>query len=325
LTEARALTPPRAAVVLVAWNSAAHLQAAIRSVPGGVPVIVVDNASSDTSAALARAAGAFVVDAGRNLGFGTACNRGVAACGPLLGARPDTILFLNPDAALVEGRAALDVLLNALDADPGLAAAAPRLVGEGQERFQLRRLPTLRSLSREAFLVNRVWPQNRGLLYERYLDRPRDTSFDVEQPAAAALLVRRTDFEAVGGFDPAFAPAWFEDVDLCARLRKSGRRIRYVPAALATHVGGTAMNALPYRDYLPLYTRNLLLYLSRHGASSTRLLYRGVLASGALLRLCLLPFVKGDHERKDAAAAYGRVLRGLCGLGWRTALLPGGR
>ena len=325
MTEAGTLAPPRAAVVLVAWNSAAHLPAAIRSIPPGVPVIVVDNASSDASAAVARTAGALVVEAGRNLGFGPACNRGVAACGELYGAAPDAVLFLNPDAALVEGRAALDVLLHALDADRGLAAAAPRLVGEGQERFQLRRLPTLGSLAREAFLVNRIWPENPGLLHERYLDRPRDTSFDVEQPAGAALLVRRTDFEAVGGFDPAFGPAWFEDVDLCARLLKSGRRIRYVPGAVATHVGGTAMNALPYRDYLPLYTRNLLLYLSRHGASPTRVLARGVLAFGALLRLCLLPFVRGDHERKDAAAAYGRVLRGLSGLGWRTSLLPGGR
>ena len=121
--------------------------------------------------------------------------------------------------------------------------------------------------------------------------------FDVEQPAAAALLVRRDVFEAVGGFDPAFAPAWFEDVDLCAKILESGYRIRFVPAARASHVGGTTMRALPYDDYLPLYTRNLLRYLRRHAGLPSRAAARAVLAAGALLRLALLPFVRGDHAR----------------------------
>ena len=110
--------------------------------------------------------------------------------------------------------------------------------------------------------MNRLFPRNRGFLRERYLDRDRSVPFDVEQPAAAALLVRASVFAEVGGFDPAFAPAWFEDVDLCAKILESGYRIRFVPAARASHVGGTTMRALPYDDYLPLYTRNLLRYLA---------------------------------------------------------------
>ena len=160
-------------------------------------------------------------------------------------------------------------------------------------------------------------------LRERYLDRDRTAPFDVAQPAAAALLVRREAFERVGGFDPAFAPAWFEDVDLSAKLLESGYRIRFVPAARASHVGGTTMRALSYDDYLPLYTRNLLLYLRRHAGPSTRALAPAVLGAGALLRLALLPFVRGDHARPEAARAYLRVLRGLLGLGFVSALLPG--
>lgn len=307
----------RVSAVVVTWNSASHVLDAVRSLPPDVPAVVVDNASADGSAEAARQAGARVLEAGANLGFGPACNLGAEAAAP-----SETILLLNPDAALVDGRAALDALLLELDRDPAVAAAAPALTGDGQEFFQLRKLPTLGSLAREALLVNRLFPRNRGLLAERYLDRPRDVPFDVEQPAAAALLVKRGVFVALKGFDPAFAPAWFEDVDLCARILGAGGRIRFVPSARATHVGGTTMNALPYRDFLPVYTRNLLRYLSRHAGTPTRLGARALLLLGTLLRLALLPFVRGDHERPDAAAAYGRVLAGLLGLGWRSALLP---
>ena len=306
-------------MAIVSWNSAAHLPAAIRSVPEGVPVVVVDNASTDGSVAAARAAGARVIEAGVNLGFGPACNRAARE-----GAPSETILFLNPDAALVDGRRTLDVLLETLDADPAVAAVAPRLTGDGQERFQLRRLPSIGSLVREALLVDRLFPGNPGFRRDRYLDRDRDTAFDVEQPAAAVLLVRRDAFEALGGFNPVFMPAWFEDVDFCARLLESGRRIRYVPEGRATHVGGVAMNALPYRDFRPAYVRNLFLYLARHASPGFRAVARLSTLGGAILRLALLPVVRPDHPRSDAAAAHARVVRGLLGLGWRSGLLPGG-
>ena len=310
---------PRVLVAIVSWNSTAHVSAAVKSVPAGVPVVVVDNASSDGSAEIARVAGARVIEAGANLGFGPACNRAVRE-----GAPSETILFLNPDAALVDGLRTLTALLAALDADPAVAAVAPRLTGDGQERFQLRRLPSLGSIVREAFLVDRLFPENPGFRHDRYLDEDRGTPFDVEQPAAAVLLVRRDAFEGLGGFDPVYSPAWFEDVDLCARLLESGRRIRYVPEGRATHVGGVTMNALPYRDFRPAYVRNLFLYLARHASPGVRAVARFTTIAGALLRLALLLVVRPDHPRRDAAAAHARVVRGLLGLGWRSAILPKG-
>lgn len=310
------MTAPRVLVAIVSWNSAAHLPAAIRSVPSGVPVVVVDNASTDGSAEAARAAGARVVEAGANLGFGPACNLAAKEGGP-----SETIFFLNPDAALVDGTSALAALLEALDVDPGVAAVAPRLEGAGQELFQLRRLPHAGSIVREAFLFDRLFPSNPWRLRDRYLDRPRNEGFDVEQPAA--LLVRRADFEAVGGFDPAFAPAWFEDVDLCAKLLERRHRIRYVPSAVATHVGGVAMDSLAWSDFRPLYVRNERRYLARHASLPLRALAWAATFSGALLRLVLIPFVGGDHPRAESARAQVRVIRGLLGLGWRSALLPG--
>lgn len=311
------MTIPRVLVAIVSWNSAAHVAAAVKSIPPGVPVVVVDNASSDGSAGIARAAAARVIEAGANLGFGPACNRAAREGDP-----SETILFLNPDAALVDGARTLATLLGALDADAAVAAVVPRLTGDGQERFQLRRLPTIGSLVREAFLVDRLFPGNSGFRRDRYLDRDREAAFDVEQPAAAAFLVRRDAFEALGGFDAAFSPAWFEDVDFCARLLESGRRIRYVPDGRATHVGGVTMNALPYRDFRPAYVRNLFRYLARHASPGTRAVARISTLAGAILRLALLPFVRPDHPRREAAVAHARVVRGVLGLGWRSAILP---
>ncbi len=307
--------------VLVAWNSERLLQRALASLPEVVRAVVVDNASEDGSAEVAERAGATVVRSKTNLGFGPACNLG-ASSGPAPAS--EAILFLNPDAELVDGESAVDALLSELRSDASIAAVVPALEGDGQEVFQLRRLPTLGSLAREAFLVNRVWPRNPGLLRERYLDRPRDVPFDVEQPAAAALLVRRDVFESLSGFDPAFVPAWFEDVDLCARIRDRGLRVRFVPSARATHAGGTTMKALPYDDFLPLYTRNLLRYLERHASFPARVSARGGLLVGALLRLLLVSCgVKSNHARAAAVSAHFRVARGLLGLGWKTALVPG--
>jgi len=304
----------------VSWNSAVHVRDAITSVPEGVPVVVVDNASADGSAEIARRAGARVIEAGANLGFGPACNRAAAEGGP-----SETILFLNPDAALVDGARTLAALLAALDADPAVAAVVPRLEGDGQDRFQLRRLPSARALAREALLVDRLFPRNAGFRRDRYLDEDRRAAFDVEQPAGATLLVRRDVFEALSGFDAGFTPAWFEDVDLCARVLESGRRIRYVPEGRARHVGGVTMQALFYRDFRPVYVRNLFRYLARHASPGARAAARAATLLGAILRLALLPFVRPDHPRPDAARAHARVVRGLLGFGWRSALLPGGR
>ena len=122
----------------------------------------------------------------RTSGFGTCLQPG-AWRRPGRGA----VLFLNPDAALVDGRDCLARLLRELDADPSVGAVAPALTGDGQEEFQLRKLPTFGSFAREAFLVNRLWRSNPWFRRERYLDRARSEPFDVEQPAAAALMVRR--------------------------------------------------------------------------------------------------------------------------------------
>lgn len=178
-------------------------------------IVLVDDGSADPAAtSLAKVEGVRLVRRRRNAGFLAACNEGFAAC------RGAHVLLLNNDTQPLEG--AIDALVRALDADATIGAAGAKLLypdGRLQEAGCIL-LP-----SGESALVGLFAdPNEGGYCHDR----------DVAYCSAAALLVRR---EAVGArlFDPAFAPAYCEDADLCLRLMAGGWRIRYVAGAVVVH------------------------------------------------------------------------------------------
>jgi N-acetylglucosaminyl-diphospho-decaprenol L-rhamnosyltransferase len=316
--------PSSIAVVLVSWepgdelaNCIASLAAARgRMLPAspGVSLVVVDNGSDSFSPeGVARAwPGVTVVVNRENVGFGAAANQGARL------ASAEVLLFLNPDTE-ADGDP-FTPLARAFIEHPEAVALAPRLLeplspaGEPQESFQLRHLPTRRQTLRELLLLDKAFPGNRGLLRDRYADCDREQPFVVEQPAAAALAVRREAFESIGGFDPDFRPAWFEDVDLCIRLATLGT-ILYWPSSRFVHTGGAAARKLGYHRFLPLYYRNGHRFWRKHHGALDAGLYRTLVAVGMLLRLLVLPFRGAvPRPRGEAALAYLRVLRGAVGL-----------
>ncbi|MBV8201575.1 MAG: glycosyltransferase, partial [Acidobacteria bacterium] len=166
---------------------------------------------------------------GRNLGFAGGVNAGVAAN------RAPLLLLLNPDAVPAPG--ALERLLEGFAAHPEAAGLAPGLTGAGGEpqfAWQLRRLPSAWSCLRQTL----PWPQTLGAAGPAAEPRP---GAPVEQPAAAALALRRDALLAAGGLDERFHPAWFEDVDLARRLRQAGRPLLYWPAARFRHALGSTV------------------------------------------------------------------------------------
>lgn len=309
------MSTPEISVVIVSWECNEELVACVSSLAPlvgqarpGVEVIVVDNASRGFPGQLLRTVlpDMRVIVNTSNRGFGPAANQGVAS------ARADVVLLLNPDTR-AQGDP-LSPLLSAFSADPEIVAVAPRLCeagtgsGEPQEIFQLRRLPGWSQAVRELLLLDRLFPGNRHFRADRYLDRDRDEPFRVEQPAAAALAVRRSVFLAVGGFDEEFVPAWFEDVDLCARLARVGALV-YWPASRFLHAGGVAARTLGHDAFLPLYYRNAVRYWRKHHGAAAAAAYRLLLATGMLLRLTLLPLRAGvPRPRGEAARAYWRTL-----------------
>ena len=242
-------------------------------------VTLVDSGSGDGGAE--RLASTFpdveVIALNENHGFAHA-----ADCGAREGDE-DFLLVLNPDTELTEG--ALEGLADFLDHRPRAAGAAPLLEDQGgatQYRWQLRRLPTPTRLAL-------------GLPGAPAFPTVPREPVPVPQPAAAAWLVRRVVWEALGGLDPTFTPAWWEDVDFCARLTERLDEADFPcdegfwvqPSSVIRHIGGSSVSSLSDSAFLTAYHRNLLHYATRHHAHRLSFIRRGLrisLAGRMILR-----------------------------------------
>ncbi|MFN2606526.1 MAG: glycosyltransferase family 2 protein [Acidimicrobiales bacterium] len=218
--------PADVAVVIVNFRTPTLTLAAVRSVaaePEIAEIVVVDNASGDGSADLLRShlaaePRARLVASPANVGFGRGLNLGAASC------RAPLLLVLNSDAALVAG--SLAPLRRALMDDESVGIVAPAVyTGDGRE---------LQAAAHGVF-------PTLGAIARRTNHNPPETLWP-DWVSGVAMLVRRGDFEAVGGFDPDFS-MYLEDVDLCRRVRAAGKSVRRELAAGVTHLGGQSWQA----------------------------------------------------------------------------------
>jgi GT2 family glycosyltransferase len=293
---------PRLSAVVVHWRDEEHLAELVDAWPEAdsrFELLVVDNSASlDPLPPSAQ-----LLDPGKNLGFAGGVNHGVAV------ARGQWILILNPDARPLPG--ALTALLEAMDGANDVAGFVPALEGpegESQHRWQLQPLPSPTTLLLQTlFLAGSRGPQ-----------QPPPAGSPVEQPAAAALLVRRKVLRELGGLDEGFYPAWFEDVDLARRLADAGHRLHYLPAARFVHAMGGSVPQFGYGPFLWVYYRNLCRYLRRHHGALWEAAARGTVLIGMFLRLLLLPFRRPRRaaNRWQAATALLDVARGAA-TAWR--------
>jgi N-acetylglucosaminyl-diphospho-decaprenol L-rhamnosyltransferase len=267
-------------VVVVNWNSGELLERCVRSLlehAGDCEIVVVDNASVDGSMVFLNSLPRVIsICNATNAGFAAACNAGWRR------SAGEFVLFLNPDTRALRG--STGQLAEALQ-PPQVWAAGGMLVdadGTPQENFNLRRFPTVRSVAADMLFVEEVWPRNP---WSRNYRISEITSVsDVEQPAAACLMVRRSALECAGGFDENFTPAWFEDVDLCKRIHDRGGRIVFQPAARFVHHGGFSLDRLGTLQFLQYYGSNRIRYFSKHhGRIAARQVARLVM-SGMFLR-----------------------------------------
>lgn len=206
----------RVAVVTVTHHSAALIGHCLASVAKAAQVIVVDNASDDGTPDEARRAlpTAQVIENAIGRGFGNGCNQGLG--------RVDVefALLLGPDSTIDD--ASLAALVEAADAWPEAGLLGPSIIApDGHVE-----------LSHDMGLFRRITGGKRRdghLLPEGPLC--------AEHLSGAVLLVRMSALQRVGAFDTNIF-LYYEDDDLCIRMRQGGYSLILVPAALATHIGG---------------------------------------------------------------------------------------
>jgi len=280
----------RVSIVVVTHQSAEFIGSCVDSISSfdDVEVVVVDNASNDTTCGKVTAQGVRLIANPHNAGFAAAVNQGVRATSAPL------ILLLNPDARLDTG---LESLVECFD-DPKTGGAGGLLTGSDalpQTGFMARSLPTPTAMVYEILGINRLWSGNSVNWHYRCLANDPMVPAFIDQPAGAFFMFRRTAWQQLGGFDEGFWPIWFEDVDFCARLRSAGFLVRYQPAARAFHQGGHSLGNIPVELKEKYWYGSLLRYAAKH--------YQPV----AFAMVCL----------SVAVGAVGRAVRSFPGSGLR--------
>ncbi|MFD2111112.1 glycosyltransferase [Thiorhodococcus fuscus] len=215
---------PRISIVVPVHDQFAyshHCLAALALTQNEAPfeVILVDDASTDgTSERLAHYPGVRLIRNQENLGFVGSCNRGAEA------ARGEIIVFLNNDTQVQSGW--LASLVRTFEDFPNAGIVGSRLIypdGRLQEAGGI------------LFEDGSAW--NYG-----HLDEPNRPEYSylraVDYCSGAALAIRTALFRQLGGFDPAFAPAYYEDTDLAFRVRATGHEVYYQPLSQVVHFEG---------------------------------------------------------------------------------------
>ena len=289
----------KADIVIVNWNSGDQLRDCVDSLrahgDGHVAqLIVVDNGSTDGSAEFAQ--GASDVDLvllGHILGFGAACNLGAAR------GDADFVLFLNPDARLLDGTFSR---MGAVADDPsklGVGVFGARLVHEdGSTQRSCARFPYVISFLAASFGATRLF-KSIGMHMD---DWDHANTRSVDHVIGAFYLIRRGLFDRLGGFDERFF-VYLEDLDLSRRVQNEGYEILYLADIIAYHKGGGVSEQVKaHRLFYSLRSR--ILYARKHFSVAGALAVAGSTLGPELL-------ARGGHlALRRAWGEFGDLWRG---------------
>jgi GT2 family glycosyltransferase len=309
-------------VVIVSFNTREVLRECLQTLERQTckvtyETIVVDNASADGSADMVEKefSGVRMVRSAVNLGFAAANNRGFAL------ARGRYVSQLNSDAFMQPG--ALDLAVQHMDAKPNVGLSGGRLVGrDGSWQPSVRKFP---SPLNEALSLTGLAAKYRK---SRFFGRADRTWADPLEPGpadwvpGAFTLIRREVLEQIGHLDERFF-LYFDDVDLCRRVKALGHAVWYFPDVVVTHIGGESARAV---SHLALSSSGVQLVLWR---MRSQLLYHRKYhgAFGAWLTMMLeaswnwLRALSNSRRRKDPAhvgkAQESRNLIAIIKQAWR--------
>lgn len=261
------------------------LEAIERTAPAGIEreVLVLDNASDDGSADAVRALERPPLLIERERRTGKAENDSEL----LRTATGRYCLLLNEDSELCDGAPA--ALIEALEADPGAAAAGAQLLSpDGRPQPCAWRLPTVATALAGALLLHRLLTVQ---------SRPHGPPRPVGWAQSSAMLVRRSAAEAVDYLDPQFF-VYSDETDFCKRLRDRGYEILFVPAARAVHHEQLATDTAAASRRIVEFHRNRDRYMRKHHGRAQAAAVRILTAWPYLLRAGAALILPGHDPRR---------------------------
>lgn len=303
-------------ILIVNWNSKAYLRDCLESIRRtgdslSPQVVVVDGGSYDGCAEMLAREFSEVkfVQSPENIGFGRANNLGF---GKVTG---EALLLLNPDTVLQPG--ALQVLLTNLCLLPDAGLLGARLLNsdDSLQLTSVHPLPTAWNVALDSDWGRRRW-------WRRHAPAPDADAQQVEAVSGACMMLRAETFRKLGGFEPRYF-MYAEDMDLCYKIRQTGKVIYYVPQAQVVHHGGGSSRSQLSKFSVVMIHEALRVYMrSNHGRLHTWL-YRLLMAVSAGLRILVLLTTwlpaRGDtrRTRHSAIMKWWTVLRWSVGMeGW---------
>jgi len=226
----------RTSAIIVAYRTPAEVAAAVASLRAQTlppeEIVIVDNGAPDGDPLpeLAEFADVRIERPHSNLGYGAGCNLGAQA------SSGDDLLILNADVVLTAG--AIKALAERLHSGSCVAVVGPRIFSRGELQLSARAFPSLRTgvLGRRSALTRLLVRARR---YPSEFRHAQQGGGRVDWVSGACMLVRRSAFDAVGGFDEGYWMYW-EDADLCRRLVDQGWEVQFEPSAVAHHATGAS-------------------------------------------------------------------------------------
>lgn len=265
-------------VIIVCFNCREVLMPCLASIEAAhsnllTEVIVVDNASKDgsTSAVRNHFPKVRIVQTGYNAGFTGGNNIGFDH------ATGRYVLFLNPDTLIDDY--AFDAMVERADRDSGIGAVGPMVLNKDRSlQYSSFRSPTVSHFLTKALLLHRVPGYRRAVGNEsRYPETRYTREMEVDVISGCAMLVRRDLLLRIGAFDEEYF-MYFEDTDLCERIRRAGYRIVYLPAATIVHLGG--QSTVKQQEWSRIqYERSRKRYFAKN---RSRWAYYGIVSTLAL-------------------------------------------
>ena len=228
-------------IIIVNYNTGSVLKQCLNSLyqyrTPDSEIIVVDNASTDNSGEMVKMhfPDIILVESSENLGFAKANNLGSAK------AQGDFLVFLNPDVILTE--ASFEKMLGFLESHSDVGLIGPRLIYENGD-FQISTGLFPKILSE--FKMSRLARKVKNRTFREKLASQFETYKEVNWVTGACIMLRRTLFEQVSGFDDKLF-MFFEDADLCKRIYEAGLRVVYFPETEIIHQRGLTYRKQPQR------------------------------------------------------------------------------